>query len=55
MAKLSMGATYNKEERRLLKNAFIDAQATYIAQKGRKFSDPASAQRGQNKPSTPSA
>jgi hypothetical protein len=56
MAKLSMGATFNREERCILKNAFIDAQATYISQKGRKFSDPASAQRGGNKPqATPTA
>ena len=51
-----MGATFNREERCILKNAFIDAQATYISQKGRKFSDPASAQRGGNKPqATPTA
>ena len=54
MAKLSMGSTYDKEERRILKHALVDAQATYMAQKGRKFSDPASAQRGQNR-STPLA
>jgi hypothetical protein len=50
MVKLSMGSTFNKAERLAYKNLMVDAQATFVAQKGRKFSDPATAQRGNNRP-----
>jgi hypothetical protein len=54
MNKITLANIIDPEARNIYKRAMIDAQSSYMAQKGRKFSDPASAQRGQNKSSTPS-
>lgn len=49
-AKRIAGTFVNKEQRRNYLNAMIDAEHSYIAGKSRKFSDPATAQRGGNRP-----
>lgn len=45
MVKLSMGSTIDKAARLEYKRCMIDAQASFIANKSRKFSDPATAQK----------
>lgn len=48
MNKIKLGNIQDPVARSIFKKAMIDAQATYVANKGRKFSDPATAQRGGN-------
>ena len=55
MNKIKLGNIQNPEERNIFRRAMIDAQSTYVANKSRKFSDPATAQKGGNRPATPSA
>ena len=50
MNKIKLGNIQDLEARRIFKKLMVDAQATYIANKNRKFSDPATAQRGGNRP-----
>jgi hypothetical protein len=50
MDKIKLGNIIDPVARNLFKKAMIDAQATYVASKNRKFSDPASAQKGGNRP-----
>lgn len=45
MVKLSMGSTFDPERRLAYKRAMIDAQASFVSNKSRKFSDPATSQR----------
>ena len=45
MNKIFLGTILDPETRRIFKEATIDAQATYVASKNRKFSDPATAQK----------
>ena len=49
MVKLTLSTIDDKEARRLYLIAMIDAQSSYMASKNRKFSDPASAQKGGNR------
>ena len=49
MVKLTMGTITDREQRRIYKDAMVDAQASYMASKNRKFVDPASAQKGGNR------
>jgi hypothetical protein len=50
MNKIKLGNIIDPIARNLFKKAMIDAQATYLESKNRKFSDPASAQKGGNRP-----
>ena len=50
MNKIKLGNILDPIARNVFKKMMIDAQATYVANKNRKFSDPASAQRGGNRP-----
>ena len=50
MNKIKLGNILDIDARNIFKKMMIDAQATYVANKNRKFSDPASAQRGGNRP-----
>lgn len=50
MNKIKLGNITDPEARSIFKRAMIDAQSTYVANKARKFSDPATAQRGGNRP-----
>ena len=45
MNKIKLGNIIDPVERNIFKRAMIDAQATYVANKSRKFSDPATAQK----------
>lgn len=45
MNKITLGNILDLTARKIYKDAIIDAQATYMANKSRKFSDPSSAQR----------
>ena len=49
MNKIKLGNILDPIARNLFKRAMIDAQNTYMASKNRKFSDPASAQKGGNR------
>jgi hypothetical protein len=50
MNKIKLANIVDPIARNLFKKAMIDAEATYTAAKNRKFSDPASAQKGGNRP-----
>ena len=50
MNKIKLGNIVDPVARNIFKHAMIDAQATYVANKSRKFSDPATAQKGGNRP-----
>ena len=50
MNKIKLGNIIDPVARSIFKKAMIDAQATFVANKNRKFSDPAMAQRGSNRP-----
>jgi hypothetical protein len=50
MNKIKLGNILDPITRNFFKKAMIDAQNTYMASKNRKFSDPASAQKGGNRP-----
>ena len=50
MNKIKLANIVDPVARNLFKKAMIDAEATYVASKNRKFSDPASAQKGGNRP-----
>jgi len=50
MNKIKLGNIIDPVARNIFKKAMIDAQATYVASKNRKFSDPAQAQKGGNRP-----
>ena len=52
MNKIKLANIVDPIARNLFKKAMIDAEATYVASKNRKFSDPASAQKGGNRPTT---
>jgi hypothetical protein len=52
MNKIKLANIVDPIARNLFKKAMIDAEATYAAAKNRKFSDPASAQKGGNRPTT---
>lgn len=45
MNKIKLGNILDKTERSIFKKAFVDAQASFVANKNRKFSDPATAQK----------
>jgi len=45
MNKIKLGTIQDPVERSIFKKCMIDAQATYVANKSRKFSDPATAQK----------
>jgi len=45
MNKIKLGNILDPVARNVFKRAMIDAQATFVASKNRKFSDPASAQK----------
>jgi len=49
MNKIKLGNIQDPIERSIFKRAMIDAQSTYMSNKNRKFSDPATAQRGGNR------
>ena len=49
MNKIKLANIVDPVARNLFKKAMIDAEATYVASKNRKFSDPASAQKGGNR------
>jgi hypothetical protein len=49
MNKIKLGNILDPIARNLFKKAMIDAEANYVASKNRKFSDPASAQKGGNR------
>ena len=53
MNKIKLANIVDPIARNLFKKAMIDAEATYVASKNRKFSDPASAQKGSNRPQPP--
>ena len=53
MAKLSMGSTFDKAARTEYKKCMIDAQSTYIANRNRKFSDPATSQKSRENREAP--
>jgi hypothetical protein len=48
MNKIALANIDDPIARSIFRRAMVDAQASYMASKNRKFSDPASAQRGQN-------
>lgn len=48
--KLIAGSIYNKEKRRIFIKSMIDAEASFIAGKSRKWSDPASSQKARDIP-----
>jgi hypothetical protein len=50
MNKIKLGNISDPIARNFFKKAMIDAQNTYMASKNRKFSDPAQAQKGGNRP-----
>ena len=50
MNKLFLSTILDPVARRIFKEAMIDAQATYVASKNRKFSDPATAQKPNRTP-----
>ena len=53
MNKIKLGNIQNPEARSIFKKCMIDAVSTYVANKSRKFSDPATAQKNretQNRP-----
>jgi len=55
MNKIKLGNIQDPVARNIFRKAMIDAQATYMANKARKFSDPATAQKNretQNRPVT---
>jgi len=55
MNKIKLGNIQDPVARNIFRKAMIDAQATYVANKSRKFSDPATAQKNretQNRPVT---
>ena len=52
MNKIKLGNILDPIARNFFKKAMIDAQNTYTASKNRKFSDPASAQKGGNRSTT---
>jgi hypothetical protein len=52
MNKIKLGNILDPLARNLFKRAMIDSQTTYMASKNRKFSDPASAQKGGNRSTT---
>jgi hypothetical protein len=45
MNKIQLGNIIDPDARRIYKKAMVDAQATYVASKNRKFSDPSMAQK----------
>jgi len=45
MNKIKLGNIQDPVARSIFRKAMIDAQATYVANKSRKFSDPATAQK----------
>lgn len=49
MNKIKLGNIIDPVARSIFKKAMIDAQASYVSNKGRKFSDPATAQRTNNR------
>ena len=53
MNKIKLGNILDKAERTVFKKLMTDAQATYVANKTRKWSDPASAQRKEQRQETP--
>jgi hypothetical protein len=53
MNKIKLGNILDPIARNLFKKAMVDAEANYVASKNRKFSDPASAQKGGNRPQQP--
>lgn len=53
MNKIKLANIIDPVARGIFKRAMIDAQSTYVANKGRKFSDPAMAQKGGNRPQQP--
>ena len=55
MVKLSMGATYDPEARRVYKDAMIDAELSYISSKNRKYSELKSNPHAANGTTTPRA
>ena len=50
MNKIKLGNILDPIARNIFKKMMIDAQSTYVANKNRKFSDPASSQKGGNRP-----
>ena len=50
MNKIKLGNIQDPVARSIFKKCMVDAVATYVANKNRKFSDPATAQRGGNRP-----
>jgi hypothetical protein len=50
VTKYKLGSFTDPVARNLYKKAMIDAEATLVAAKNRKFSDPAQAQKGGNRP-----
>ncbi len=50
MNKIQLGNIIDPDARRIYKKAMVDAQATYVASKNRKFSDPAMAQKNREVP-----
>jgi hypothetical protein len=50
MNKIKLGNIIDPVARSIFKKCMIDAVSTYVANKGRKFSDPATAPRGGNRP-----
>jgi hypothetical protein len=53
MNKIKLGNILDPIARNFFKKAMIAAEANYVASKNRKFSDPASAQKGGNRPQQP--
>ena len=50
MNKIKLGNIQDPVARSIFKKAMIDAQATYVANKSRKWSDPAAAQKTNRSP-----
>ena len=53
MNKIKLGNIMDPVARSIFKKAMIDAQQSFISGKSRKFSDPAVAQKGGNRPQQP--
>lgn len=53
MVKLSMGATYDPEARRVYKEAMISAELSYISSKNRKYTELKSNPNAANSTTTP--
>lgn len=53
MNKIKLGNISNPVERSIFKKAFIDAQASYVSNKSRKWTDPASQQKSREQREAP--